>query len=167
MQSGESAQGAVIVYHPKRLQLSLRTQVTSVLFHTLNTQAANVRICSQNDSALVIFEPKGRGGVPEGDEGSTLVGLKLAPVHPPGDRVSGIGGPPQHHGGTSVVLKQGPILAQKSGVRALEDLPRAIRPQGPYEELSKEAHELVALVWLQQQQHSFNDTNLGEFHVAA
>ena len=90
------------------------------------------------------------GGVPEGDEGSTLVVLKFAPVHPPSDGVSGIGGPPQHHGGTPVILKQRTILAQESGVRALEDLPGAVRPQGPYEKLPKEAHELVALVWLQQ-----------------
>ena len=81
------------------------------------------------------------------------MGLKLAPVDPASDRVGSIGRPPQHHGGAPVVLKEGPVFSQEPGVRAFEDLPGALGPQGPYEELPKEAHELVALVWLQSQQH--------------
>ena len=81
------------------------------------------------------------------------MGLKLATVYPASDGVSSIGGPPQHHGGAPVVLEEGPVLAHKSGVRAFEDLPGALGPQGPYEKLPKEARELVALVWLQPQQH--------------
>lgn len=94
----------------------------------------------------------GRKGLPEGNEGSAQVGLQLAPVDPASDRVSGIGSPPQHHGGTPVVLEQGPILAQESGVRALQDLPSALRPHRPYEQLPQKAHKLVALVQLQPQQ---------------
>ena len=93
----------------------------------------------------------GNVGVPEGYEGTASVSFKLAAVDPASDRVSGIRGPPQDHGGTPVVLKQGPIFAHKAGVRALQDLPSALRPQGPNEELSQEAHEFVALVWLRRQ----------------
>ena len=78
-----------------------------------------------------IWACRGKGwvrGEPERDEGSSQTGLKLAPVHPASDRVGFIGGPPQHHGGTPVVLKQGPILAHESGVRAFEDLPGALGP---------------------------------------
>lgn len=95
--------------------------------------------------------PRGRKEAPEGNERSALVGFELAPVDPASDRVSGIGSPPQHHGGTPVVLEQGPILAQESGVRALQDLPSALRPHRPYEQLPKDAHKLVALVRLQPQ----------------
>jgi len=88
-------------------------------------------------------------GLPNGHKRTPQVGFQLPPVDPPSDWVSGIGRPHQHHGGTPVVLKQCPVLAQESGVRALQNCPLAFRPQGPYEELPEEAHQLVALVVLQ------------------
>jgi len=88
-------------------------------------------------------------GLPNGHQRAPQVGFQLPPVDPPSDGVSGIGRPHKYHGGTPVVLEQRPVLAQESGVRTLQNCPLAFRPQGPYEELPKEAHQLVALVVLQ------------------
>ncbi len=88
-------------------------------------------------------------GLPNGHHRAPQVGFQLPPVDPPSGWVSGIIRPHQHHGGTPVVLEQRPVLAQESGVRALQNCPPAFRPQGPYEELPKEANQPVALVVLQ------------------
>ena len=88
-------------------------------------------------------------GLPDGHKRAPQVGFQLPPIDPSSDWVSGIGRPHQHHRRAPVVLKQRPVLTQKSGVRALQNCPLAFRPQGPYEELTKKAHQLVALVVLQ------------------
>ena len=104
---------------------------------------------AQCNQALLSQVHNTKDCLPNRQERAPQVGFQLPPVDPPSDGVSGIGRPHQHHGGTPVVLKQGPVLAQESGVRALQDCPLAFRPQGPYEELPKETHQPVALVVLQ------------------
>ena len=79
------------------------------------------------------------------------MGLKAATVDPASDRVSGIGGVGDDHGGPPVVFKQDPILVQEARVGSLQNLPPAVWPEGPYQDLRQEPHKLVAFVWLQAQ----------------